>query len=338
MGRGHDGLPRPVSKVIKKSDLLNQVVAIDADTAAKARVLRMENDFRARIRQHIESLPPESSMFKKFSTNPFVLMIHCMKRGYTAIRDIEADILPAKLFSSMETSAGRMVELVTLPVYGWDTDAVTSGMHTANSALDGRKVEGDLVKLATLKSGPRCLNDEMSENFADAIIANIEGWAADVNATKVDFTYGVLYGTQKQSNKKDWHILRNLREKLPLESVLVQPDNRWDCKFRLGGIEVTTAIRIGADWWSHLAGDELCFVEICVALIRACVAPSAEESEPGDYTISDLHQIVSLDNLPEDFNVAILQRSQLEWLFFLARHFADEIEDLPSPNGQDDSG
>ena len=88
-------------------------------------------------------------------------------------------------------------------------------MHTANSAIDGKKIAGDTLCLATLKSGPRCLNDEMSENFADAILANCEAWAGDAGKKELDFTYGVLYGTRKQSNKKDWHILRNLARKLP---------------------------------------------------------------------------------------------------------------------------
>ncbi len=233
MAKRHAGLPRPSKRIIKKLDLLKRVRAIDANNKAKQRVLAMESDFRQRIKSHVKSLPPETSKFQKFSTNPFVLMIHCMNKGYTSISQIEADILPAKLFSSMETSAGKMVELVALPVYGWDTESVASGMHTANSALDGRKIENNLVRLATLKSGPRCLNDEMSENFADAIIANTEAWAADAGVRCVDFTYGVLYGTKKQSNKKDWHILRKLREKLPTGSMIIQPDKRWDCSFNL---------------------------------------------------------------------------------------------------------
>jgi len=329
MAKRHAGLPRPPKKIIRKIDLLKQVCAIDADKNAKQRVLVMESDFRQRIKSHVKSLPPETSKFQKFSTNPFVLMIHCMNKGYTSIDQIEADLLPAKLFSSMETSAGKMVELVVLPVYGWSTESVMSGMHSMNSALDGRKIEGNLVRLATLKSGPRCLNDEMSENFADAIIANAEAWAAEANVQYVDFTYGVLYGTKKQSNKKDWHILRKLREKLPADSMTIQPDKRWDCSFEMGDIKITVAVRIGVDWWSHLANDESCFVELCVALIRACVLPSTSNSSRDDYTISDLRDIVSTRGMPDSFNVAILQRSQIEWLFFLARHFADELEDLP---------
>jgi hypothetical protein len=60
-----------------------------------------------------------------------------------------------------------MIEDVALPVRGWQT--VPGGMHTADSALDGKCLTGAVLKAVTLKSGPRCLNDEMSENFADNV-------------------------------------------------------------------------------------------------------------------------------------------------------------------------
>lgn len=335
MARGHPGIPKVTPTVFKKIELLRQLRSIDNDDDAKARVLVMETGFRTRMQLHVESLPPSASKFEKFSTNPFVLMMHCMKKGYNSIQQIEADILPAKLFSSMETSAGKMAELVTLPIYGWDTDAVMSGMHSSNSNLDGRKIEGDLVRLATLKSGPQCLNDGMSANIANSIIDNVAGWAADAEARRVEFTYGVLYGTPKKSNKKDWHILRNLDEKLPAGAMIQGPNGRWSCSFEHQGLEISVAIRIGADWWSHLAQNQNCFIELCVALIRACVVPSTEEPEPNDFIITDLHHIVSIENIPETFNVALLQRSQLEWLLFLSRHFADELEEFPSSDSSD---
>ena len=46
------------------------------------------------------------------------------------------------------------------------------------------------------------------------------------------------------------------------------------------------------------------------------------------YTISDLAEIVSTRNVPEAFNSALLQRSQIPWLFFLARHFCDSLTRL----------
>ncbi len=323
MARSHAGMPRPKALEIKKSGLLESLATLDADQDAVNRVLKMETDFRRRISAHVESLPLESALFAKFNTNPFVLLFHTFKKSYRHVYEIEQDILPAKLFSSMETSAGRMVETVVLPIYGWE--CVASGMHSAESVLDGRQPGSDPFRVATLKSGPRCLNDEMSENIADAIIAHARGWARQAGTTQVDFTYGVLYGTKKQSNKKDWHILRNIGEKLPQAAVIVRPDGRWDCTFVKEKVTVRVAVRIGIELWNHLADNGLAFLEMACALIRACVSPSDTEPEDCAFTIRDLNSIISLDVVPDDFNVSILQHSQLEWLFFFARHFCDSI-------------
>lgn len=287
-------------------------------------MLRLETAFRRKIDSHITSLPAGDANFKKFNTSPYVLLIHARQKNYTRISEIESDILPAKQFSSMETSAGRMVEEVVFPEYGWSV--VESEMHTANSALDGKKKETDVYRLATLKSGPRCLNDEMSENFADAIIGNYREWAGESELSHIDFTYGVLYGTQKLSNKKDWHILRNIKEK-NAEALTISPDHQWHCQFIEDDITVDVSVRIGLDWWEHLGG-ELCFVEVFSALIRACINAGLQDPDNHEYTISDLEDIVSVTTVPDDYNVSLLQRSQLPWLFLMAQHFCDDLLDL----------
>lgn len=320
----HAGLPRPDRRIIRRSELLSALSAIDQNRRTANRVLALETEFRRRITAHIASLPSLNATFDRFKTSPFVLMIHCLQRAYSRISEIEKDILPAKQFSSMETSAGRMVETVALPAYGWDV--VASQMHTENSALDGKRRDGNTLKLATLKSGPRCLNDEMSENFASSIIENFEEWARQESVERIDFTYGVLYGTPRQSNKKDWHILRNIDEKSPVGSMTVSPAGRWDCAFNRKGVEVHVAVRIGTDWWTYLGGPT-CHVEVCSALIRACVQPGDADPDSWPYMIPDLKQVVSLQSVPAGFNVSILQRSQLPWLFFLARHFCDSIDE-----------
>jgi hypothetical protein len=318
----HKGMPRPEALVLSKEALLRSLIQVDGDTGSSNRALAMETDFRARITSHLESLPTADARFAKFNTSPFVLMFYTLQHGYTRIREIEEAILPAKVFSSMETSAGRMVEAVVLPQYGWDF--APSGMQSVNSAIDGMKIGGETLCLATLKSGPRCLNDEMSENFADNILNNCVAWAKNAGKNKLDFTYGVLYGTRKQSNKKDWHILRNIARKLR-NGITEAPDEQWRCRFKKRGIEVTVTVRIGIELWNYIAGHDLAFAEICTSLIRACVKPF--EGEPGKctYSISDLEEIISLTGLPKRFNSKILQRSQLEWLFFFARHFCDRF-------------
>ena len=317
-------LPRPSDTVLSKYRLLELLRDIDACDASRQRVLEMETAFRRRIAGHVASLPTRSASFSKFNTSPFVLMLYARQKGYCHVREIESDILPAKLFSSMETSAGRMVQDVVLPVYGWES--VESTMHSASSVLDGRKCETDFVRLATIKSGPRCLNDEMSKDLADDIVAHAEQWAEEAGVDHVDFTYGVLYGTPKQSNKKDWHILRNIVETKGTRFLIQAPSGRWDCSFRLRGVRVDVAVRIGTDWWSHLGGPRA-LVEVMCALVRACVLPSHTAADGAEYAICDLEEIVSIRNVPTDYNVSLLQRSQMQWFFFLARHYCDRLVD-----------
>lgn len=316
-------LPKPINKEISKSAMLEQLRTLDQRAGSRERVLGLETSFRERISGYVGRQPGRFARFSKFYTSPFVLMIYCMQKGYSYVSEIEGDILPAKLFSSMETSAGRMVQAVVLPVYGWEN--VESAMQSSGSVIDGRKLEDSLLRLATIKSGPRCLNDEMSKDIADDIVAHAETWANEAGVDHIDFTYGVLYGTPRQSNKKDWHILRNIVEGLGTRFILDNPRGKWNCSFRTRGIRVDVAIKIGSDWWRHVGGD-LALVELLCALIRACVLPNLPQQNP-EYFIADLADIVSTRIVPSDFNVSLLQRSQLEWLFFLARHYCDAITD-----------
>jgi Type II restriction endonuclease EcoO109I len=209
MARGHVDLPLAERHLLlSKQAIFATLARIDTDTGARSRILIMETEFRRKIATHLLGLPTAEAKFQKFNTSPFVLMFYSKKRGYGRVSEIESDIIPAKVFSSMETSAGRMVEEVVLPVYGWEV--VSSQMHSVESLLDGRKCgERDFLGV-TLKSGPRCLNDEMAQNIGRDVVAHASTWATNHGARKVEFTYGVLYGTKRISNKKDWHILRSI--------------------------------------------------------------------------------------------------------------------------------
>jgi hypothetical protein len=324
MARGHADLPRNVPTVIlSKRDIYAALKRVDTDEVARNRVLRMEVDFKRKIATHLLGLPAADARFQKFNTSPFVLMFHSRRQGYSYVSDVEKDIIPAKVFSSMETSAGRMVEEVVLPAYGWEV--VPSQMHSVESVLDGRKVAAGDFTCATLKSGPRCLNDEMAKDIGADVAHHVRAWADSHNATKVDFTYGVLYGTKRLSNKKDWHIVRNIAEVLPHETeILAAHRAAWGISYRLNGLEVTATVRVGIEWWTFLGGRDA-WIELCVALIRACIDPAGARATAPKYIISDLGGILDMGSLPDGFNVALLQASQIEWLLFLARHFCDEL-------------
>lgn len=328
MARGHKDLPRNVRPIIlDKQGIFADLKQIDNDKAACDRILRMENDFRTKITNHLGTLPTVNADFVRFNTSPFVLMFYSKQKKYAHVREIEKDIIPAKVFSSMETSAGRMVEMVVLPAYGWR--CVESSMHSTESVIDGEKIAEDIKRYeaVTLKSGPRCLNDEMAKDIGTDIATKIKSWAEGRGFSEISFTYGVLYGTKKISNKKDWHVIRNISENLPAGAVVESSHSgRWGIDYKFDNITVSANVRIGLEWWDYLGG-RTAYLEVCAALIRACIEPAAEATTPGSYTIRDLGSIVSVSSLPNDYNVKILQKSQYEWLLFLVRHFCDGFTD-----------
>ena len=319
----HPDLPAPKPLLLEKAHIFERLKALDQDSSAHQRILRMEQDFRARIDSHLTRLPAGNASFQKFNTNPFVLMFYSKQQQYGQVAEIERDLVPAKVFSSMETSAGRMIEEVVLPVYGWRD--VASAMQSHESLLDGEKATQtpDRFVGATLKSGPRTLNDHMSMDIANDLVRLAPSWALSHGAQNVDFTYGVLFGTKKQSNKKDWHVLRNIDELRPPKSVVLQSHRKgWAIVYKDGPLTVSATVRVGIEWWDYLGGTDM-WLELCCALIRACVVPVATPQGGARHLISDLDSVLDMSDLPAAYNVAILQRSQLEWILFLARHLAD---------------
>ena len=323
---GHPDLPKSVPSVLlRKKDIFEGLKRLDNDAAGRRRVLAMESDFRAKIGTHINGLPGSNSSFSAFCTSPFVLMFYSKQKAYSHVGEIEQDLVPAKVFSSMETSAGNMVEKVVLPVYGWEV--VHSAMQSHDSLLDGRKIDykSNTFVSVTLKSGPRTLNDDMARNIGNELVTRAPSWAVSHGVREVDFTYGVLYGTKKQSNKKDWHILRNIDEARPRQSVLTSSHKgAWSVGYTDGPLKVSATVRVGIEWWEYIGGRDA-WIELCCALIRACIMPVSGLRSTCTYTISDLSDILDMSMLSTDYNVSILQNSQLEWLLFLARHFSDGL-------------
>jgi len=321
---GHRDLPKGVpALLLSKKEIFTILKRIDGDSKARDRILAMEREFRSKIGTHIKGLPKASSKFAKFHTSPFVLMFYSKQKSYSYVSEIEQDIVPAKVFSSMETSAGNMIEKLVLPVYGWEY--VESSMGTYKSLLDGKKVDPSSGRLivATLKSGPRTLNDGMVGNIAGEIIERARDWAIDYGVREIDFTYGSLYGTKKQSNKKDWHILRMIADRRPSGATeIISHKNNWSTAYSTARLNVTATVRNGIEWWEFLGGKDT-WIELCCALIRACISPAALRPISPTFGISDLPDILDMSEIDSSYNVSILQQSQFEWLLFLARHFSD---------------
>ena len=120
--------------------------------------------------------------------------------------------------------------------------------------------------------------------------------------------------------------MRNIKEKISPECILVSPDNKWSCKFIKDGITVNVTVRIGSEWWEHLGGHT-CLIELSTAMIRSCVSlENNAQNLKLAYSINDLEEIVSMDTVPKNYNISLIQRPQIPWLFFFVRHFCDVLQ------------
>ena len=331
MSRMHPGLPNAAERATTRSEILDRLQRIDDDPDARGRTLALEAGFRERVETYVNGSSGNYKKFADLSTSPLVLLIVARIQESTHLEDIEADIRVSKLYSSIETSAGKMVEAVVLPLYGWST--TKSAMATAVSIIDGIMIppKGGALRVATLKSGPRCLNDTMAERYADDVLAYADEWASSTGRTDIEFTFGTLYGTQGRSNKKDWHILRHLVAKATADSdavVVTRADGRWECAVHTKqGTTIRAEVRIGSDWWHYLGADLAADaeMEVMVALIRACVTPASMAAPGATLHLPEFTELADMLRVPTSFNVSLLQRSQLPWLFLTARHSYDRL-------------
>lgn len=320
-------IPKNSNFVITKRSVLDALKIIDQDQGAKDRILRMETDFRKKIKVLSDNLPVKSSKLGDLWTNPFVLMAHTYNKGYSRVSEIENDILVGKVFSFIETSVGRMVEEVVLPVYSWGV--VPSEMQTPYSVIDGEYIKDNNVKFLTLKSGPRCINDSMVRGMADEFFKHHMFWAKDKGVNEIDFTVGILYGTYKKSQKKDWHILDEITREMVGTGIraLETPEDKWKCSFIHDGVTLRVDVKIGVDLWQYIGIRPETYLEVSIALVRACTKPITGVDSKTDFTILDFKQLTSTDLMDEDFNVSIIQRSQIEWLYLLVSHYCDVFVD-----------
>lgn len=327
-GRNHN-IPRANPILIDKQWILDQLRDIDNDPASRDRVLQMEMGFREKIGVMSDNLSTIDTPFKELNTSPFVLMALSYHKRYRRLIELEKGLIEGKAMSSIETSLGRMVEEITLPVYGWEP--VPSMMHTPYSVIDGKHITPEVGKFATFKSGWRCINDDQVSSIAQKVVDNYQAWAREAGVNVIDFTIGILYGTYKLSNKKDWHIMDEAKKKMVERGygVITSPDQRWDCAFSDGSVELKMRVRIGIDLWTYIGNSDRTLVEVSTALVRACVVPDPSSPLVSEHLIEGINRITSLDSVPADFNVGIIQRSQLEWLFLVLSHYSDEFRDAP---------
>lgn len=322
----------PTVRRSKRRDILPALVRLAGDQAAKGRIAKMS----ALIRRRFDAIGVAEPALDAKTTNPFVLAAHALRHDLSYPTELDKGLAAAKEFSSLETAAGRVVEDIVPPEYGWTKSESES--HSPMSEIDCAKMVGDTVKLVALKSGPSCVNDSMVNRIGTAISTHAPAWAKHWNARKLQFTVGMIYSTAKKSNKKDWAAIRLAEEALAgkgariVESCMRVSGSRVIALPRFvaehEGLAIEVSTRQGVGLWNYI-GEPVadCYVEVGCALTQASVKTPSLTAPTDPIVTEGLAEAVSV---PQGFNLpngSPITPEQLPWLFLFARHFVDELTD-----------
>jgi hypothetical protein len=266
------------------------------------------------------------------STNPFVLAAYAELYDVQNLKQVDDIVAAAKVFSSIETAAGRVVEDVIPPFYGWTQ--IDSPGHTVLSEIDSARVVGDTVELVALKSGPMCINDSMVSQIANAVSTHWAAWGDHWKVKNIRYIVGMNYSTAKNSNKKDWHIVRLAEEKavangLTISNSCTRPDDRRPIASSFfEGNHDGKSLRVetlqGRDLWAHIAGADDAYLQICWAMAK-CLNTNAVRPE-GNYATGQMREIVEFAS---GLNTLGVSDAEKQWLVLFARHFVDQLSCAP---------
>nr|WP_155987403.1 PmeII family type II restriction endonuclease [Thermus oshimai] len=330
MGKRHAWLPKSKEIIVRKEFILDALEKLDQDPH-RTRILNLESAFRNWMDSAQFELPTDALSIEDLGSgtlNPFALLAHAKIEGLTSVSELEAQLKLAKQLSSIETSVGKMLEEVTIPEYGWQR--FPSKSQSVDSWVDAMHKGRKVLYIATIKSGPRTLNDSISTELGQSIARHAASLGKRYNCKLVSVTYATLYGTFKQSNKKDWRVLlsaynelKSLEDSQDIE-ILLTPEKRKGLVFKHGDTRVLVRLRHGIEWWTFLGSSWLTFLEVGAALIRAAVQASPQTG--GLYKEPSHAELAELLRVPTNYNIAILQRNQIEWMLLFVSLFVDKLE------------
>ena len=171
----------------------------------------------------------------------------------------------------------------------------------------------------------------MVSQISNAISRHWKEWADHWGVNRVRYIVGMNYSTAKNSNKKDWHIVRLAEEQLAADgfevtSSCTTPDPRRPLASAFfSGQDGDQSLRVetlqGRELWSHIADAQDAYLKICWAIAKCLNAtPVAEGSS---FTTGQMHEILRFS---QRLDVPGVSDGEKQWLVFLARHFVDRLD------------
>lgn len=237
-----------------------------------------------------------------YRTNPYVLLTSASVMNLDEPARFAAFLFNTKLYMGLETSFGKSIEAAFLAPYPLHPDAKHKWIDAPEKIAEFAKLKGlareekaqvrsgsvwrEVDKscvvgtrryMASIKSGPNCINDSQVQAMTSAIIQHHKQWMADTKktypeVTGLDIVVGLTYGTDRTTNNKENQILAKL-----LAAGFEEED-----RAKRPGVLIDTATRsirvyrrVGKEFWAFIgnpvapSGTGFVFLEIMLALSKA---------------------------------------------------------------------
>ena len=237
-----------------------------------------------------------------YRTNPYVLLTSASVMKLDDPPRFAYFLFNTKLYMGLETSFGKSIEAAFVAPYPLHPDAkhkwINPPEKIAESAalkglareekarvrtgsvwreIDKSCIVGTRRYMASIKSGPNCINDSQVQAMTSAIIQHHQAWMAETkktypDVTGLDLVIGLTYGTDRTTNNKENQILAKLlaagfveEDRATRPGVLVDSATRTIRVYR----------RVGQDFWAFIgnpvspASAGFVFLEVMLALSKA---------------------------------------------------------------------
>lgn len=256
------------------------------------RVNKISEEWAKYLKPNLEDTIEDKKDIDDYRLNPYAITAISGILDFESVDEISEFIFGAKLYMSLETAFGKSVENIVMPIYpipdvetGWKEhpEKVREMKSDSRSEdlvwqkIDKYCVVNNTAYLATVKSGPRTLNESTTDSMKSDIAAHSETWLEGTKkhhpeVDELEIIIGLTYGTDNSTNNKEMRVLLKLVEEEFKEKdrqnhpgIIVHPDNQ----------NIIVHTKVGIDFWSFVANPhdpqsaEFAFLEVMLGLIKA---------------------------------------------------------------------
>jgi len=269
---------------------------------SKNRVNKLSDSLARYMQSNVPGTVNRREGLSDYRTNPYVLITSATLMDLSDPQRFAEFLFNNKLYMGLETSFGKSIEGILVSEYPigaskahrWTEpnekiaeSHALAGLDREDKAkrrtvsvwreIDKSCIAGNRRYLATIKSGPNCINDTQVEAMKNAIADHHETWMKMTRknhpgVNRIDIVIGLTYGTDRTTNNKENQILVKLLEhgfeeedRARKPGVLIDSESRSIRVYR----------HIGQDFWGFIGNPSspsktpFVYLEVLLALSEA---------------------------------------------------------------------